>query len=661
MALPQPFAFVCALIQVFFLPGLVFSFFFLAGRINRTDQVILSILLSPILVSMLSAVVNLLAGDIYMSVNIVLIASYLLLFAAIAMGKHRIAGENNRSVPKAIFIVSFAYAALILISYLVNDYLLIRSDSWYHAAVVREVMERGIPPQEPLLGDFSIKYMWFYHLFQAAWIKRSGLSLFHAMAFFNIINAFVFPYLATRFASYFTSRKSVMVLVALFAIAGLDSASWILWPIILIKAFIGDVTGMAEVKRILATTSINSVEVIRFLKPEGTWQVNWSDKFLTITVFNYSLNVFLACLILMLKKSFMSDSRFKAIVTLFVMILGTFLMHIISGIVLLYVLVGSSILMYLSSRYIYGERRQVSDFYVQIITVILVTLFALPYFYTLVSEGNNPEGNSLVNNLFHFGWRSILTILFPLAILFCPVRDAIRKLLSGRDYVSMTMISWIASLFLLCVFINIGVVGEKKLIYFLFIVLGPPIYIQIIDRIRNSTGGKRVFLLTFILILFFIPPVLTFRGFMMDKPKDKLWSRRYSVTDEDMIFFEWVAENTSKDAVVIEEFNYHLSPVYAGRRNLYSNYNIIVAQDYGGPKMDLYRNIQASVFSSEPISHDLVDDMAEVGRKLYVAVWKEDIEDSPWLENRFGSHPEWFKEVYRSTRVSLYTLSDDIR
>jgi hypothetical protein len=418
---------------------------------------------------------------------------------------------------------------------------------------------------------------------------------------------------------------------------------------------------MAEVKRILATTDINSAEVIRFLKPEGTWQVNWSDKFLTITVFNYSLNVFLACLILMLKKSFLTDSRFKAIVTLFVLILGAFLFHIVSGIILLYVLVGSSILMYLSSRYIYGEKLPISDFYVQISTVVLVSLFALPYFFALVSGGNNSEGNSLINNLFHLGWRSILTILFPLVILFCPARDAIRKLLSGRDHVSLTMVSWIASLFLLCVFINIGVVGEKKLIYFLFIVLGPPIYVQIVDKIRNSAGGKRALLVAFILVLFLIPPFLTFRGFILDKPKDELWSRRYSVTDEDMLFFNWLESNTTKDAVVIEEFNYHLSPVYAGRRNLCSSYNVVTGLDYGGPKMDLYRNIQASVFGSEPISHDLIDNMNKVDRKLYVAVWKEDIEAGPWLENRFGSHPEWFKEVYSSTRVSLYTLNDDIR
>ncbi len=644
VTLPQPLQFICALIQLFLLPGLVFTSFFLSGKISRPDQMVLSVLLSPVLVAMLTFVVSLFAVDIYLSVNIVIIASYLLFAASLLMSSPELHNTGDTAVPRKIFIVCFAYAALIAISYLINDYLLIRADSWYHAAVIREIQTHGIPPREPLLADFSIKYMWFYHLFQALWIKRSGLTLFNALAFFNIINAFIFPYLAARFASYFTDRKNVMIVVALFAIAGLESASWILWPVGLVKALFGDVTGMVEIKRILAKTTINGSEVIKFLRPSVTWQVNWNDKFLTITVFNYSLNIFLACLILMLKKSFLIKFRVVAIVTLFILILGSFLFHIISGIVLLYVLVGSSILMYLGSRFVLGERRPLSDYYVQIVTVVLVSLFALPYFYSLVVGGNNPEGNSLVNSLFHFGWKSMLTIIFPLAVLFCPAREALKKLISGRDHVSLTLISWIVSLVILCITINLGIVGEKKLIYFLFIVIGTPIYVQIVEMLRNSTGIKQKVLITFILVLFLIPPVLTFRGFLMEKPKDRLWSKRYSITDEDMLLFDWIEGNTSKDAVIIETSDYHLSPVYTGRRNLFSSYNIIVAQDYGGPQMDLYRSIQSSVFGVDSLPHDLFDDMRRVGLDLYLVVWEKDIETDPWLKGRFESRPEWCAE-----------------
>ena len=659
IALPQPLQFSCALIQLFFLPGLVFSLFFLKGKVSRPDQMVLSVLLSPVLAAMLTAVVNTLTGDIYQSANIVIIVSYLLFAVVLLTGRHRCHDEEGVAVPRMIFIVSFAYAALIMISYLVNDYLLVRSDAWYHAAVVKEIILRGIPPKEPLLADIPIKYMWFYHLFQAFWIKRSGMSLFNALAFFNIINAFIFPYLAARLASYFTDRKNVMVIVALFAIAGLDSASWILWPVALVRTLIGEVTGMDEVRRIIADININGAEVIRFLKPTGTWQVNWSDKFLTITVFNYSLNIFLATLILMLKKDFLARSRVKAVVTLFVMVLGIFLFHVVTGIVLLYVIVGSSILMYLGSRYLIGEKRKISDFYVQIITVILVSVFALPYLYSLLSGGNSAEGNSLVNNLFHLGWKSILTILFPLTILFYPTRTALRKLMSGRDQKSLTMIAWILSLFILCVFINIGMVGEKKLIYFLFVLIGPPIYVQIIEKVQARSGITKKLLIAAVLVLFLIPPVLTFRGFMMNTPRERMWSKRYNVTEADMQFFEWLENNVSPESVIVEKDMYHMSPVYAGRRNLYSDYNVIVALDYSGPKMDLYRLLQSNLYSDEELTQDIIEKMKQVGQKLYVAVWKEDIEASPWLKNRFGSHPEWFKEVYSSKRVSLYTSNID--
>ena len=111
-----------------------------------------------------------------------------------------------------------------------------------------------------------------------------------------------------------------------------------------------------------------------------------------------------------------------------------------------------------------------------------------------------------------------------------------------------------------------------------------------------------------------------------------------------------------RQAVIIENNIYHLSPVYAGRRNLYSWYYVVTVLGYGGEKLEIYREIQTSIYGESEVSPDVIDKMKGLGQELYVAVWWEDIECNPWLADRFDSDSKWFKKVYGSDRVSLYTL-----
>ena len=658
VALPQPFQFACGLIQLFLLPGLVFCIFILEDRISRQDRVFLSIIISPLILSMLTVLVDMAAGNIVLSAKIILTVSYFLLAAALVSGRYARVGEGGSGIPKAVLFVSISYAGLVLLSFAINHYLLIRSDSWYHAAVIREITARGIPPGEPLLADVPIKYMWFHHLFQALFMRFSGMTLFRSMGFFNIINAFIFPCLLARFAAYFTRRKYVIVLAAVFAVAGLDSASWIFWPIVLVKAFIGEVTGMAEIRRIIEAVTLNGAEVIQSLAPAGTIQVNWSDKFLTITVFNYALNLFLACLILALDREFLRSSRLRTGSLLFVIILGVFLFHVVTGMTLLCVIFGSAVMMYVRFRFIRRERYAIFDDAAQVIPALFAVPVAAYYFISLTSEVNSVGGNALIKNVFHVGFASILTIVFPLIILFFPARAAIKKLLAGSDHVSKTIYGWILCLVILSVFVNIGTVGEKKFIYFLFLVIGPPIYIQIVEKIRAYPGAKRILLAAAVVILFATPLLLTFRGFMMAGPREEVEIRRYDISDEDRAYFEWMKENTPNDSVVIENNVYHLPPVYTGRRNFYSWYGIIRVLDYGGPKMETYRSVQESLFGPEEIQPDTIENMRKMELELYIAIWREDIESSPWLAQRYNRESRWFREVYSSQRVSLYSLRD---
>ena len=657
-ALPQPFRFISGFLQAFVLPGMLFSIFVLGARISGSERLFLSLLLSPVLFSILVATGGTLTGDIYLSATIVLIACYIILIIALILRKDGEVKRNGDGVPRQIYMLSLIYGSLILLSYLANGYLLIRSDAWYHASVVQEIASRGIPPNEPLIADVPIRYMWFYHLFQAIWIKLSGTPLFWAMGTFNITSAFMFPYIIARFVSCFTDRKPLIVFATLLTVIGLDAASWILYPVSLVRAFAGEVSGMEEVRRILSSISFNGADVIYFLAPYGTWTINFSDKFLTITIFNYSLNLFLAAVIVTLKRRIVEDSRLRSSILLFVILLGVFLFHVITGLTLIGAIVGSSILMYIMSRHLHRDNLRLRDFSALLITAMLVAALAAIYFLSLTAQGNNAPDSDLMTDLFHFGYTNVLTILFPLLILFIPARDAFRKIFFGSDYQSRMLVCWIICLLMPNVFINIGTNGENRFVYFLFLLIGPPIFIQIGEKIKARTGARRNALIVAIAVLFLVPPILTFRGFIMEAPSKELGSRRSSITDEDWRFFRWVDGNTPKDAVIVENNIYHLCPVYAGRRNFYSWYEV-VKNFYGGEKIRIYGEIQASIYGKEELTPEIIEAMRALEQKLYIAVWWEDIESSPWLTERFNSNSSFFDEEYRSDRVALFSLRNN--
>ncbi len=654
--LPQPFMFIGGLLQTFILPGLVFLMFTGGSRFSRSDQIFFSILISPILLSILVVAATVLTGDIYLSLRVVLSVSYVLLLTALLFGKHRQTASGYNGLPRPVFLVALLYGGMILISYLANDFLLIRSDAWYHAAVVREVIQRGIPPHEPLLADFQIRYMWFYHLFQACWIKLSGLSLFPAMGFFNIINAFVFPYMVARFTSFLTGKRYLIISSSLLALVGLQAASWVFWPTCLVKLLTGNVKGMLEFADIILNVTVSGVTVTDTLAPFGTWMVSVTNKFLTVTAFGYSFNLFLGSLILVLRRDLISKANIRSALILFVIMLGTFLFHVVTGIVMIATIIGSTLIIYMVTRWITGGSGFVRENLLLLVVAVLVAMIVLPYFFALVSGGSGRGASSGISKYLHLGVRNIFTFLLPLLVFIYPVTAALKKLFSSRDYVSLTVAYWIVCLVILSTLINIGIVGEKKLVYLLLLVMGPPVYIQIAFKVKDSRGLEKVALISLLSLLFLFPLILTFRGYIIHEPGQGIEGRRYDITEEDRRFLGWIEENTPDNAVIMENNIYHLPPVYAGRRNFYSWYNIARVLYHGSEGIEWYREIQNRIYSDDIINQEFIDEIRDFEYPLYIAVWREDIESRSWLATRFDSKLQWFEKVYSSPKVELYTL-----
>ena len=595
-------------------------------------------------------------GSLHSSVEmIVLIAAIAALGSLIVQRPTH--SDGAAPVPRTILIISLVYGGLLLFAYLSNRFLLIRSDAWYHLSVVNEIVNRGIPPLDPWFGDEAIRYMWIYHLFIAGFVDLSGLPVAIALGIFNAINAFIFPYLVARLTAVFRGEPRYVLGTPLFAISGIQSVSWILWPVVLVRALFGEVKGWAEVSRIVQDIRVNDNRVIWFLTPYGTFMVNLVDKFFVITAFNYALNLFLLCFILIISVDSHAKSVARMAVTAFLVMLGAFLFHVIIGATLILTVIGSGMLLaavrLFRARKLEGSARVHS--LIVPIAAVLAGAAGLPYLMSL--GGGVQTGNPVRDNL-HFGFKSILTIAIPLAVLCVPLRAAFRKMRAFENDRYKILAAWLMTLAVLCVAINLPTWNESKITFPLFLLLTPLIAWELIDAIRRMRGARRFALVIGIGILFCVPPFMTARGFFLEKPIYSREIRRAATSLGEREIFAWIMEHTPRNAIVMEDNDYSWMPVYAKRRNFFAPETSVEVLGYGDEETDRFRRIRDDFFSDALVPKEDIDYLRSRQMDVFVVVWREDSERIPEIAAKFSNTPDLFREVYDNSAGTVYEVLD---
>jgi hypothetical protein len=153
-------------------------------------------------------------------------------------------------------------------------------------------------------------------------------------------------------------------------------------------------------------------------------------------------------------------------------------------------------------------------------------------------------------------------------------------------------------------------------------------------------------------ILFLVPPVLTYRGFILDKPKDRAEKKRYYVTADDRLIYAWIADHTSPSSVVIESDICSLMPVYAHRRNFCPDPHIVSVFGYGDAKTKRYEEIQSRLLSGEPPTPEDMKMLIDLDNAIYIVLWREDFDRVPRAV--LDERPDWFELVYRNAGGRIY-------
>jgi len=655
LPLPGWFGLISGSIQSFILPGFVLLLFIGDRERHWFDDIVLSTILSPALLTASTLVVIGFGLPMERSLRIFLFLVYLLLGVALATGRFK-RTESKLHVPWSIPVICAVFAGLIAACFAINPDLLRRLDAWYHASLISEILARGVPPMEPLLPNFPVKYMWYYHFFIASLIKLSHLPLFAAMGLFNVMAAFSFPYLIARYASFFTKNARKITFATLMAMAGLESIIWFLWPVELVRALTGDVRGIEEVIRMLGKIQFNNSNVIFSLSPYGTWMANLLDKFLTITVFSYSLGIFLLGISLILEAWRTGKAGIRNTTLLFLAVFGTMIFHIITGVTMIGTVIGATILTVLFIRF--RKRAGIPAALSTVIPLVVVIGFALslPFLRAMNMGSGTGSGNFAAEHL-HFGLKNFLTIFLPFLILIGPIRGAMKKHFSRHaDPEFIFLAGAIICLLILNIFVDLPSVNESKFIFPLFLLAGPPVYVEIVGRIRNSSGAKRRGMIILVLFLFLPAPVLTFRGFIIDRPADKTELKRVTVQPHEREPYEWLRDNSSINAIVIENNFYNLAPVLALRHSFNSSIGIIDVLGYDRQEINAMEKIKVDLFSDNPIAEETASYLRNFDCEIYVVLLDVDVREHPALSGKFLSDPGRFEQVYSNGKSRVFRL-----
>jgi hypothetical protein len=654
-AMPPAIKIVGGMVLVLYLPGL--GFLSLLGDRRRPflDYVYLPLIISPVIGSLLAFAFYFAIGSVDRAWAAAPVLPALLLLASLFMKREKRHAADS-PVPRSILFVSFAFGGILLVAYLMNTFLLYRADAWYHISIVNEISSRGIPPREPWLADEPIRYMWVFHFFIAGFKKFSGLSAPWAMGIFNTINAFVFPYLISRLTALFRKEKRFVLGTPLIAIAGLSSASWILWPVVLLRALSGEIKGSAEIARIIHDISIDGHRVVEFLTPSGLWMVSLIDKFFVMTSFNFALNLFLLCFITIASVERMARFDRGAIITAFSAFLGAFLFNIIVGVPLVAAAAGSGILLLLARLVRSRIGEGFSSFHTIAVpcAAFVAAAIGFPYFVSLAG-GVGGDGQAI--RYFHFGIKNLLTIAAPLCILFPFSRAAFRELRTSAGGAHRILAVWLAVLVALSLLVNLPSPNESKLVFPVFLLLTPLVAWQIIEALHRARGAKLIALSFVVVVLFAVPLVLAVRGCMMEKPANPIEKRRMGVTPEEREIFEVISARTPLGSAVIEGNGYVWMPVYAQRRDFFPDEGTIALLGYGRDRrIGRFREIRDRIFSEAPLREDDMTVLEKMKPDLYVVVWREDRERLPGIEGKLTRAPGWFERIYGNPAGAVFRL-----
>lgn len=605
---------------------------------NRLELILSSVVLSPILTGLAVVLAMALGIAVQTAVVVVALASFVVAAAAL-VPKVSFGGRTGVSAREALVLAGIIVIFCILIGYLpfTEEWWRIRSDAWFHSAVIAQIAEYGIPPQDPYFLGMPLQYMWVYHVYVLALSQATNIPPTFVMPLFNV-QAIIGFILATYLLSFhFRKRFAHGISSALTALLGMNALFWLFLPIKLGRAFTGEVRGMEELSRIFMFDPFN-IHTVRSFLSFGSNQVFFLDKFIVMTPFSFGL-CFMAAAWYGVAKCFGRKGAFPIVLT-FLVSTGMLAFHTVAGIIMLASFMTGLVLLQLNRSQM--DRKAINTSLMLLVALTASAVVLSPYLYALL---HGKESTQLLP--FGISFKKTLGIVISCALGLILAAFQVKKLLADRVPGTRAFLFISLCTIIFCLIIVLpGPNQYDKPPFFVFY----PLAVVGGWTLAELPHGKRPFFrrrafVGLLAIVLFLPVnLLTVLGYINTTPKESLtsWEREVAA---------WVRVNTSRDAVFIENNDHVIVSIAGPRRYYYGRHSYSYQWGYNKEEMARRKGVLDNLYSNEQLERSTLDALSALDEDVYVIVRDTGNEGDGF--EKCSSVPHLLKRVYSSGPITV--------
>ena len=600
------------------------------SRRSPVEAAVAGLVGSPVLVALIGIVALFATESAAAAASSVFTVSALLIFAN---GLAR-RGALPRPERRATLVLLLFIAALLLLTAALpftREWWRIRSDAWFHAAVVAQIRDFGMPPQDPYFLGMPLQYMWFYHVLLLTLSEALRVDAFWVMATFNAHAVVALVFAGYYFASTLHPRLLHRFTAMATLVFAFNAAFWIFLPVKLVKAFIGDVRGGEEIARTYALTPLHYDRAYGFMNIYYN-QEFFLDKFMVATAFGIAL-VLMTTAWGAAIAHLRSSSRFS-LALLAVCVVGMLGFHSLVGFVFLVGAVGGSVVLHWFRRHADDYRARAA--LAVVATSVLCFLAMTPYLYLVMHAKEREQVFPL-----DFSFPKIAGILISSAFV---IAVALRARLPWRD----RSVGWrflalsTAAVTAFCFSIALpGPNTYDKLGYFVFIPFAIMAGIAIADSVAARTGRARRVVAAMWVLLFFVPVNAIAFVSCFGTPD------AVEVTPAETRLSAWVRANTTRESVFIDDHD-RVPLLVTGPRRYYWG-TLAYAEQWGYPRSEMTRrkHVVESLYRGREMDAAALDALRAVDEPVYVVVRPEHAGSAA------AAPSGWFETVFEDSEIVL--------